>query len=70
MVLGKVKRLIGVRIYSIVMAILICMSTVFTKQHYFIDIIGGLGISIICYAVVQKTDPARFFMKGRHKAGE
>ena len=49
----------GIRIYSLVMAFLICLSTVFTKQHYFIDIIGGLSISIICYAVVQKINPAR-----------
>ncbi len=55
----------GVRIYSLVMTILICMSTVFTKQHYFIDIIGGLAISIICYAVVQKLDPAKHFLKER-----
>ncbi|MBQ9815230.1 MAG: phosphatase PAP2 family protein [Lachnospiraceae bacterium] len=47
----------GFRIYSLVMTILICLSTVFTKQHYFIDIFGGLAISIICYLVVGKLDP-------------
>ncbi len=55
----------GVRVYSLVMTILICMSTVLTKQHYIIDIAGGLGISILCYAVVQKLDPARRFLKGK-----
>ena len=45
------------------MTILICMSTVFTKQHYFLDIVGGLGISVICYAVVQKLDPAGRILK-------
>lgn len=53
----------GVRIYSLVMTILICMSTVFTKQHYFLDILGGLGISLICYAVVQKLDPGSRILK-------
>jgi membrane-associated phospholipid phosphatase len=49
----------GFRIYSLVMAVLICMSTVFTKQHYFIDIVGGLAISIICYIIVNKIDPGK-----------
>ena len=49
----------GFRIYSLVMAALICMSTVFTKQHYFIDIVGGLAISIICYIIVNKIDPGK-----------
>lgn len=47
----------GFRIYSLVMAILICLSTVFTKHHYFIDIVGGLGISLVCYFVVEKLNP-------------
>ena len=53
----------GVRIYSLVMTILICLSTVFTKQHYVLDILGGLGISIVCYAVVQKLDPGSRILK-------
>lgn len=42
----------GYRIYSLVIAILICMSTVFIKQHYFMDTIVGIGIAIICYVLV------------------
>lgn len=49
----------GLRVYSLVMAILICMSTVFTKQHYFIDIPGGIIISIICYMIIQKINPGK-----------
>ena len=49
----------GFRAYSLIMAILICLSTVFTKQHYFIDIVGGLGISVICYLIVNRIDPGR-----------
>ena len=47
----------GIRIYSLVMTGLICLSTVFTKQHYMIDVVGGLAISLICYLVVGKIDP-------------
>lgn len=57
----------GTRIYSLVMTILICLSTVFTKQHYFIDIIGGLAISIVCYAVVQKINPAERILQKKNK---
>ena len=49
---------LGIRAYSLIMTLLICCSTVFTKQHYFIDIVGGLSISILCYIIVQKLDPA------------
>jgi membrane-associated phospholipid phosphatase len=51
----------GFKIYSLVMAILISLSTVFTKQHYFLDVPGGIGISLICYWIVNKWDPAKEF---------
>ncbi len=47
----------GFRAYSLIMTILICASTVFTKQHYFVDMPAGLGISILCYILVNKWDP-------------
>ncbi|MBO4838676.1 MAG: phosphatase PAP2 family protein [Lachnospiraceae bacterium] len=47
----------GFRIYSAVMTVLICASTVFTKQHYFIDIPGGLLIALGCYLLMNKLDP-------------
>lgn len=53
----------GFRVYSLVMTVLICLSTVFTKQHYFIDIIGGLGIAIVCYLVVERIDPGKRYVE-------
>ena len=47
----------GYRIYSLVMTVLISLSTVFTKQHYFVDAVGGVGISVLCYALVNRLDP-------------
>lgn len=58
----------GYRIYALLMTVLICLSTVFTKQHYFIDMIGGLGIAILCYAVVSKLDPASRILGSGRKA--
>ena len=44
----------GFRVYSFIMTVLICMSTVFIKQHYFMDIVGGLAVPAICFAVVYR----------------
>ena len=43
------------KVYSFVMTVLICMSTVFIKQHYFLDIIGGLAVPAICFAIFYKN---------------
>ena len=45
--------------YSLVMVILICFSTVLTKQHYIIDTFGGLLIAWGCYKLMEKLDPGR-----------
>ena len=44
----------GFRIYSLIMAIVICLSTVLTKQHYIIDTVLGIAISLLCYLVCEK----------------
>ena len=49
----------GYRRYSLVMTVLISLSTVLTKQHYFADVVGGIGISVLCYALVRKLDPGK-----------
>jgi membrane-associated phospholipid phosphatase len=49
----------GFRIYSLIMAILISFSTVLTKQHYVLDIFGGVGIAIFCYWLMNRIDPGK-----------
>ena len=49
----------GFRAYSLIMAALICLSTMLTKQHYIIDFFGGAAISIICYNLMIKLDPGK-----------
>ena len=46
----------GFRIYSLIVAILICLSTVFTKQHYFADVVGGVGLALITSLLVRKLN--------------
>ncbi len=40
------------------MTALICLSTLFTKQHYFLDMICGISISIFTYSIVKLINPA------------
>ncbi|MCQ2387640.1 MAG: phosphatase PAP2 family protein [Clostridia bacterium] len=51
------------RIYSFVMMITVFLATLFVKQHYFLDIIGGAGVAIICYVVCMKYNLGRIFNK-------
>ena len=41
------------KIYSFIVALLICLATLFIKQHYFIDLVTGVLIAIIVYIVVE-----------------
>lgn len=45
------------RVYTLVMAILIFLSTLFTKQHYILDVVGGISIALVCNFVVGKINP-------------
>lgn len=41
--------------FSCIFAIMVCMSTQFTKQHYLIDIAGGILIAELCYFIAWHT---------------
>lgn len=41
------------RVYSLVLSVLIVMSTLFIKQHYFLDALSGVFIAIATYVVVE-----------------
>lgn len=43
------------KVFSCVFAILVCLSTQFTKQHYLIDIAGGILIAELCYFFACRT---------------
>lgn len=49
----------GFRIYSLVMAILISLSAVLTKQHYLVDAAGGVGIAFLCFLAARRWDPGK-----------
>ena len=53
----------GFQKYSLMMTILICISTLFTKQHYIIDVVLGLFVAWLSYFIVSKLDPGKKFDK-------
>jgi len=51
---------------SLSMTILICLSTLFVKQHIVLDVVSGIALAELCYAVARIRDfshPARKFYK-------
>lgn len=51
------------RVYSLVTAILIYCSTVFTKQHYVADIFGGVAVAVAFYFFAAKFHWGRVWEK-------
>lgn len=51
------------KIFTFVFAILTCMSVVFTKQHVFIDIIGGILVVEVGLYIAKKTNLKRIFYR-------
>lgn len=50
------------RIFCWVMAVLICLSTQFVKQHMFIDLVSGLVLAELCIFLARRFKLGRVFM--------
>lgn len=44
------------RRFSMIFALLVCVSTQVTKQHYIIDVFGGILLGEVCWLIGQKTE--------------
>jgi membrane-associated phospholipid phosphatase len=49
----RVHRQVG--IFAIVSAAIVAISTLFTKQHYVVDVIGGVALALIAYWLFLRT---------------
>ena len=49
------------RVYSLITALLIFASTVFVKQHYFLDIVTGVALALIVFLICKKFHWGRIF---------
>lgn len=54
---------IGYKIASVVMALMVCVSTLTTKQHVFIDVIGGVGLAELSYWFVNVSGFAKLYRR-------
>lgn len=52
----KLRPIKWLQISALILTILICMSTVFLKQHSILDVFGGIILSIIMYGIVYVPD--------------
>lgn len=60
---GRVSVPKAYRVFSCLFAILVCLSTQLTKQHYIVDVFGGIAVAEITYYIAFHTDIYRFFKK-------
>ena len=60
-VAGRKEIPVWFRVYSLVTTFLIYASTVYVKQHYFLDIITGAALAIAAYIVCKKFHWGRMF---------
>jgi len=59
-----------VSVSSLILCILICMSTVFLKQHSVIDVLGGTILMIILYIFIYVLDYSKIFKKAHQKESD
>jgi membrane-associated phospholipid phosphatase len=48
----KLRPVKWIQIPALILTVLICMSTVFLKQHSILDVFGGIILSLIMYALI------------------
>jgi membrane-associated phospholipid phosphatase len=60
---GNHKIPVYYRAFSCIFALLVCASTQFTKQHYLVDVVGGIFLAESCYFLSMHTQIYRNLMK-------
>lgn len=57
----KLKNIRWVRISSFILMVLICLSTMFIKQHSFVDFVAGVALAGVMYVAVYKINYKKLF---------
>lgn len=63
----RLRNINWLQISSFILTVLICMSTVFLKQHSILDGFGAIVLSIIMYAIVYRPDWNRETKEADHE---
>ena len=54
------------RYFTLCFAVLIFASTLFTRQHCFADVIGGIGVALGCYLLSRRWNPKGCILHKNH----
>lgn len=57
----------GAKLTVAVLAALVAVSTLTTKQHVVLDVISGVSLSILCYALTEKLGAARVYERAMER---
>ena len=63
----RLRHIKWLQISTLILTVLICMSTVFLKQHSILDVFGGIILSVIIYVFVYLPDRSRLVKKAAHR---
>ncbi|MBP1753814.1 MAG: putative rane protein [Firmicutes bacterium] len=66
----KLHNIVWLQWSAFILTVLICMSTVFLKQHSILDVFGGLLLSLILYTVVYAPNRLRAASKARQQVSK
>lgn len=57
----------GYRLFSFGSVVLITLSTLFTKQHYFLDIIAGFALALFVWMIIKLINPGKMIIEKQNK---
>lgn len=60
---GKKDIPVWYRGFSLIMALMVCVSTLLTKQHVIVDVIGGVLLAEICFCIGKKKGAPNFYRR-------
>lgn len=67
---GKKEISVWYRGFSCIMALLVCLSTLLTKQHVIADVFGGILLAEICFGIGKHTSVWKLYEKVWDKFNE
>lgn len=53
------KGLSGMTVFFWLLALAISAATLFVRQHYFLDVLSGAFLAVICFAIMKQPRPAK-----------
>ena len=69
-VAGRKEIPIWFRVYSLLTTLLIYASTVYIKQHFFLDVVTGASLAVVAFVICKKYHWGRMFVPIEHLYAE